>query len=253
MLPGIARASVRCTTRFSASFFNSAAQQSNALKVVSELQKNRFYSSSSSSDSDGDLFTYNRLPRPQDRAPDFKGKAVINKQFKEIQLKDFEGKWVLLFFYPLDFTFVCPTEITAYSDKADEFKANDCEVIAVSTDSHFSHLAWINTPRKEGGLGDMKIPVLADFTKQISGDYGVLLPEGGFALRGSFLIDPKGTVKHVNVNDTSVGRSVEESLRLLKAFQFVEKHGEVCPANWTPDSPSIKPSPEGSKEYFKKV
>jgi len=192
-------------------------------------------------------------PQVAGPAPDFKGMAVVNKQFKEIKLADYKGKWLVLFFYPLDFTFVCPTEIVAFSDAAEKFQKLDCEVVACSTDSHFSHLAWVNTPRKEGGLGDMKIPMLADYNKTVSKSYGVLHNTLGLAFRGLFLIDPKGNVRHLQVNDLPVGRSVDEVLRLLQAFQFVEKHGEVCPANWKPDSPSIKPSPEKSKEYFSKV
>nr|XP_012598665.1 thioredoxin-dependent peroxide reductase, mitochondrial-like [Microcebus murinus] len=147
----------------------------------------------------------------------------------------------------------CSTEIVAFSDKANEFRDVNCEVVAVSVDSHFSHLAWINTPRKNGGLGHMNIALLSDLTKQISRDYGVLLEGPGLALRGLFIIDPNGVIKHLSVNDLPVGRSVEETLRLVKAFQFVEIHGEVCPANWTPDSPTIKPNPTASKEYFEKV
>ncbi|XP_007469640.1 PREDICTED: thioredoxin-dependent peroxide reductase, mitochondrial isoform X2 [Lipotes vexillifer] len=186
-------------------------------------------------------------------APYFKGTAVVNGEFKEISLDDFKGKYLVLFFYPLDFTFVCPTEIIAFSDKANEFHDVNCEVVAVSVDSHFTHLAWINTPRKNGGLGHMHITLLSDLTKQISRDYGVLLEGPGLALRGLFIIDPNGVIKHLSVNDLPVGRSVEETLRLVKAFQFVETHGEVCPANWTPDSPTIKPHPTASKEYFEKV
>ncbi|CAN8215886.1 unnamed protein product [Coccothraustes coccothraustes] len=186
-------------------------------------------------------------------APSFKGTAVVNGEFKELSLDDFKGKYLVLFFYPLDFTFVCPTEIVAFSNKAKEFRDVNCEVVAVSVDSHFTHLAWINTPRKSGGLGKMNIPVLSDLTKEISRSYGVLLEGPGIALRGLFIIDPNGVIKHLSVNDLPVGRSVDETLRLVKAFQFVETHGEVCPANWTPDSPTIKPSPEGSKEYFEKV
>ncbi|XP_035208980.1 peroxiredoxin 1-like isoform X2 [Stegodyphus dumicola] len=185
-------------------------------------------------------------------APDFKGTAVVNGAFKEIKLSDYKGKYVVLFFYPLDFTFVCPTEIIAFSEMAPEFKKLNAEVIAASTDSHFSHLAWINTPRKKGGLGSLNIPLLSDFTKTIAKDYGVLL-EAGMALRGTFIIDPKGTVRHASVNDLPIGRSVEETLRLLKAIQFVEKHGEVCPANWKPDSPTIKPDPKNAMEYFEKM
>ncbi|XP_055976954.1 thioredoxin-dependent peroxide reductase, mitochondrial [Sorex fumeus] len=192
-------------------------------------------------------------PAVTQHAPHFKGTAVVNGEFKEISLDDFKGKYLVLFFYPLDFTFVCPTEIVAFSDKANEFRDVNCEVVAVSVDSHFCHLAWINTPRKSGGLGPMNIMLLSDLTKQISRDYGVLLEEPGLALRGLFIIDPNGVVKHLSINDLPVGRSVEETLRLVKAFQFVETHGEVCPANWTPDSPTIKPHPTDSREYFEKV
>ncbi|KAM4839478.1 thioredoxin-dependent peroxide reductase, mitochondrial [Urocitellus parryii] len=192
-------------------------------------------------------------PAVTQHAPYFKGTAVVNGEFKELNLDDFKGKYLVLFFYPLDFTFVCPTEIIAFSDKANEFHDVNCEVVAVSVDSHFTHLAWINTPRKNGGLGHMNIALLSDLTKQISRDYGVLLEGAGLALRGLFIIDPNGVIKHLSVNDLPVGRSVEETLRLVKAFQFVETHGEVCPANWTPDSPTIKPSPAASKEYFEKV
>ncbi|XP_012708497.2 thioredoxin-dependent peroxide reductase, mitochondrial [Fundulus heteroclitus] len=186
-------------------------------------------------------------------APDFKATAVHNGEFKDLRLADFKGKYLVLFFYPLDFTFVCPTEIISFSDKAKEFHDVNCEVVGVSVDSHFTHLAWINTPRKAGGLGNIHIPLLSDLSKQISRDYGVLLESPGIALRGLFIIDPNGVVKHMSVNDLPVGRSVEETLRLVKAFQFVETHGEVCPASWTPKSPTIKPTPEGSKEYFEKV
>ncbi|KAI4812443.1 hypothetical protein KUCAC02_023830 [Chaenocephalus aceratus] len=192
-------------------------------------------------------------PAVTQAAPDFKGTAVSNGEFKEMSLADFKGKYLVLFFYPLDFTFVCPTEIISFSDKANEFHDINCEVVGVSVDSHFTHLAWINTPRKTGGLGHIHIPLLSDLNKQISKDYGVLLEGPGIALRGLFLIDPNGMVRHTSVNDLPVGRCVEETLRLVKAFQFVETHGEVCPASWTPESPTIKPTPEGSKEYFEKV
>ncbi|XP_020501787.1 thioredoxin-dependent peroxide reductase, mitochondrial [Labrus bergylta] len=186
-------------------------------------------------------------------APAFKATAVSHGEFKDLSLADFKGKYLVLFFYPLDFTFVCPTEIISFSDKASEFHDVNCEVVGVSVDSHFTHLAWINTPRKTGGLGNIHIPLLSDLNKQISRDYGVLLEGPGIALRGLFIIDPNGVVKHMSVNDLPVGRCVEETLRLVKAFQFVETHGEVCPASWTPKSPTIKPTPEGSKEYFEKV
>lgn len=192
-------------------------------------------------------------PRVQGPAPNFQGTAVINNEFKEIKLADFSGKYLYLFFYPLDFTFVCPTEIIAFSDRIKEFDALNTSVVGVSCDSHFSHLAWINTPRKAGGLGDLKYPLLADFKKTIAKSYNVLIDSDGVALRGSFIIDPVGIVRQITVNDLPVGRSVDEVLRLIKAFQFVDKHGEVCPANWNPDKPTIKPNPKDSQEYFNKV
>jgi alkyl hydroperoxide reductase subunit AhpC len=188
----------------------------------------------------------------QQKAPDFKTTAVINKEFKDVSLSDYKGKWVVLFFYPLDFTFVCPTEITSFSDRSDEFRKLNAEVLAVSVDSKFSHLAWVNTDRKQGGLGDIKIPLLADMTKQISRDYGVLLEQAGHTLRGLFLIDPNGTLKYSVVHDNGVGRNVDETLRVLQAFQHNAETGEVCPANWTKGKPTIKPNPAASKDYFAK-
>lgn len=190
-------------------------------------------------------------PLVQQNAPDFKGVAVVNKEFKEISLKDYKGKWLCLFFYPLDFTFVCPTEITAYSDRVEDFKKLGCEIVGASIDSQFSHLAWINTPKNQGGLGDIKFPLLADVNKDASRSYQVLV-EGGVALRGLFLINPQGKVVYQVVHDLGVGRSVDETLRVLEAFQYVEKHGEVCPANWQKGADTMKPDPKGSQEYFKK-
>ncbi|EDV25321.1 Peroxiredoxin-2 [Trichoplax sp. H2] len=186
-------------------------------------------------------------------APDFKGTAVINGEFQEIQLSDYAGKYVVLFFYPMDFTFVCPTEILAFSDRAKEFEELNTQVIACSIDSEYSHLAWTTASRKDGGLGgNLNIPLLADITKKISNDYGVLLQNAGISLRGLFIIDGNGTLRQATVNDLPVGRSVDETLRLVKAFQFTDKHGEVCPANWQPGSQTIKPDPKDSKEYFSK-
>lgn len=185
-------------------------------------------------------------------APFFKATAVMpSGEFKPVSLDDYKGKWLLMFYYPLDFTFVCPTEIIAYSDRSEEFRKLGCEVLACSVDSHFSHLAWVNTPRNKGGLGPMKIPLLSDLSKSISREYGVLLEDAGIALRGSFLIDPSGKVRQITINDLPVGRSVDESLRLLKAFQFTDKHGEVCPANWEEGAETMKPDPKGSQSYFK--
>lgn len=185
-------------------------------------------------------------------APDFAGTAVIDGEFKQIKLADYAGKWVVLFFYPLDFTFVCPTEIIAFSDRAAEFRQMNTEVIGASTDSHFSHLAWTNLSRKEGGLGKMNIPLLADKNTKISRQYGVYRDEDGVTLRGLFIIDPKGVLRQITINDLPVGRSVDETLRLVQAFQYVEVHGEVCPANWKPGSATIKPGVVESKEFFSK-
>lgn len=186
------------------------------------------------------------------KAPDFKETAVVGTEFKDIALSDYKGKYVVLFFYPLDFTFVCPTEITAFSDMADEFEKNNAQVIGCSVDSKFSHLAWINVPRKDGGLGELKIPLLADITKSISRDYGVLMEEAGITLRGVFIIDPEGVLKIMMVNDNNIGRNTKEVLRLVQALQFNAKHGEVCPANWEPGSDTIVPDVSKSKDYFSK-
>lgn len=191
-------------------------------------------------------------PMVQGVAPEFKATGVIGSDFKEISLKDFKGKWVCLFFYPLDFTFVCPTEITAFSDRASDFKALNCEILGVSVDSQFSHLAWINTPRNKGGLGNLNYPLLADINKDISRNYGVLT-DGGIALRGLFLINPEGKIAYQVVHDLSVGRSVDETLRVLEAFQTTAKTGEVCPAGWTKGKTTMKPNPTGSQEYFGKL
>lgn len=188
----------------------------------------------------------------QKKAPDFKADAVIGGDFKEINLADYKGKWVVLFFYPLDFTFVCPTEITAFSDRVQDFKKLNAEVLGCSIDSKFTHLAWINTPRKEGGLGKIDYPLLADVTKKIASDYGVLL-DAGIALRGLFIIDPEGNVAYQVVHDLGIGRNVDEALRVLEAIQTTRKTGEVCPANWQKGGKTMKPDPEKSKEYFKSV
>lgn len=187
----------------------------------------------------------------QKQAPDFAAQAVLaDGTISELKLSDYKGKWTVLFFYPLDFTFVCPTEIIAFSDRMGDFSAAGVEVIGVSIDSHFTHLAWRNTPRKEGGLGDLAYPLVADLNKSICRDYGVLIEDAGIALRGLFVIDPEGVVRAQIVHDLPVGRSVDEVLRVIKAFQYTDKHGEVCPANWNEGSATMKPDPQGSKEYF---
>uniref|UniRef100_A0A0B7AAB0 Thioredoxin peroxidase n=1 Tax=Arion vulgaris TaxID=1028688 RepID=A0A0B7AAB0_9EUPU len=185
-------------------------------------------------------------------APDFEANAVVDGTFKTIKLSDYLGKYVVLFFYPLDFTFVCPTEIIAFSDKSDEFRAVDCEILACSTDSVYSHLAWVNTPRKMGGLGPMKIPLIADKTVDISKKYGCLKEDEGIAFRALYIIDDKGNLRQITINDMPVGRSVDETLRLVQAFQFTDKYGEVCPAGWKPGKETMKPDPGGVKDYFSK-
>jgi len=187
-------------------------------------------------------------------APNFEATAVApNGEFVTVKLSDYKGKYLVIFFYPLDFTFVCPTEIIAFSDRVDEFRSIGCEVVCASVDSQFTHLAWTEKSRKEGGLGAMKIPMISDLTKQISKDYGILLEEEGVSLRGLFIIDGKGILRQSTVNDLPVGRSVDETLRLVQAFKFTDEHGEVCPAGWKPGAATMKPDPVGSKEYFGKA
>ncbi|KAE8609903.1 hypothetical protein XENTR_v10011945 [Xenopus tropicalis] len=186
-------------------------------------------------------------------APDFTAKAVMpDGQFKDLKVSDYKGKYVVFFFYPLDFTFVCPTEIIAFSDRVEEFKKLNCEVIGASGDSHFCHLAWISQPRKEGGLGKMNIPLVSDVQHTIAKDYGVFEEKEGVSFRGLFIIDEKGILRQITINDLPVGRSVDETLRLVQAFQFTDKYGEVCPAGWQPGSDTIKPDVKKSKEYFNK-
>jgi peroxiredoxin 2/4 len=187
-------------------------------------------------------------------APDFTATAVIDQEFKDIKLSDYRGKYVVLFFYPLDFTFVCPTEITAFSDRHAEFAALNTEVLGVSVDSQFSHLAWIQTDRKAGGVGDLNYPLVADLKKTIAADYSVLDEEAGVALRGLFIIDKDGVVQHATINNLAVGRSVDETLRTLQAFQYTQSHpDEVCPAGWTPGAKTMNPDPVKSKEFFAAV
>jgi len=186
-------------------------------------------------------------------APDWEGTAVINGSFKPLKLKDYLGKYLVFFFYPLDFTFVCPTEILAFNDRLEDFRKINTEVVACSVDSHFTHLAWIRSPRKEGGLGPLKIPLLSDLTHNIAKDYGVYLDDLGHALRGLFIIDDKGVLRQMTLNDLPVGRSVEETFRLVQAFQYTDQHGEVCPAGWSPGKETIIPDPEAKMEYFSKL
>jgi peroxiredoxin 2/4 len=185
------------------------------------------------------------------KAPDFAATAVIDQEFKQIKLSDYRGKYVVLFFYPLDFTFVCPTEVAAFSDRYEDFNKRNTEVLGISVDSEFSHLAWIQTDRKLGGVGDLNYPLVSDIKKEISAAYNVLDPAAGVALRGLFIIDKDGIIQHITVNNLAFGRSIDETLRILQAIQHVQNHAdEVCPADWQPGSKTLTPDPVKSKIYF---
>ena len=186
------------------------------------------------------------------QAPDFVATAVTaDNSFEELRLSNYRGKYVVLFFYPLDFTFVCPSEILAFDRKLEEFKKKDCELIGVSVDSHFTHLAWKETSVEQGGIGSIQYPLVSDLKKKIAEQYGVL-HDGSVALRGLFLIDKEGVVRHAVVNDLPLGRSVDEALRMLDALRFIDEHGEVCPANWHEGEEAMKPTAEGVAEYLSK-
>lgn len=186
----------------------------------------------------------------QNGAPEFTAQAVMEDgSIKEINLEDYKGKYLVLFFYPLDFTFVCPTEIIALSDRVEEFRTRGAEVLGVSVDSPYSHLAWRNTPRKKGGIGEIDYPLISDLDKTISRKYGVLVEKPGVALRGLFIMDKEGIIRHITINDLPLGRNVDEVLRVIDAIQFNEQHGEVCPANWHKGEEGMKPDQEGLEEY----
>lgn len=181
------------------------------------------------------------------KAPDFKAMAVMpDNSFSELELSSFRGKYVILFFYPLDFTFVCKSETIAFNEALDKFKSRNTEIIGVSVDSHYSHLAWKNTPVEQGGAGHVQYPLVSDLDKSISRDYGVLL-NNSIALRGLFLIDKDGIVRHTMVNDASLGRNIQEALRMVDALQFTEKHGEGCAANWRGSNDDSNPSRDGGE------
>ena len=185
-------------------------------------------------------------------APEFTATAVQNEQIIEkFSLSDFKGQYVVLFFYPLDFTFVCPTELHAFSDQLEAFEKRNTQVIGVSIDSHFSHLAWLNTPKTKGGIQGVSYPIVSDINKTISHDYDVLVEGAGVAYRGLFLLDKDHVVRHQVVNDLPLGRSVSETLRMVDALQYTEKYGEVCPANWTSGDKSMKPTQDGLEAFFK--
>lgn len=184
-------------------------------------------------------------------APDFNATAVKGKEIIEgFRLSDYKGRYIVLFFYPLDFTFVCPTELHAFNEKLQDFKARNVEVIAVSVDSHYSHLAWLDTPKSKGGISGIQYPIVSDIKKEISGAYDVLVGDAGIAYRGLFLIDRNFVVRHQVVNDLPLGRSVDEALRMVDALQFFEEKGEVCPANWRKGEKSMVPNMNGLQDYF---
>jgi peroxiredoxin (alkyl hydroperoxide reductase subunit C) len=185
-------------------------------------------------------------------APNFKAEAVLeNNAIEEIELSSYRGKYVVLFFYPLDFTFVCPSEIIAFDRQLAAFRERNAEVIGVSVDSPYTHFAWKNTPVERGGIGPVRYPLVADLDKSISRAFGVLVNEA-VALRGLFLIDREGIVRHALVNDLPLGRNVDEAVRMLDALQHTEANGEVCPANWRDGEEAMTPTASGVAEYLAK-
>nr|YP_010199007.1 2-Cys peroxiredoxin [Hydropuntia urvillei]UAD88456.1 2-Cys peroxiredoxin [Hydropuntia urvillei] len=198
------------------------------------------------------MVTNNNI-RVGQQAPNFSAIAVYDQEFKNITLSDYLGKYVILLFYPLDFTFVCPTEITAFSDAYKDIKSLNTEILGISVDSQYSHLAWLQMERDVGGLGNLSYPLVSDLTKNISSSYNVLTEEGK-ALRGLFIIDKQGIIQYSLVNNLDFGRSVSETLRILKAIQYVQSHpDEVCPADWQPGQATIISNPTNSKDYFQSI
>jgi len=186
------------------------------------------------------------------KAPDFTAAAVlpdgsINNDFS---LSDYKGRYIVLFFYPLDFTFVCPTELIAFSRRIEEFESRGVQVIGCSIDSQFTHVAWRNTPIEEGGIGSVTYPLVADVKHEVCKAYDVEFEQAGVAFRGSFLIDENGIVRHQVVNDLPLGRNVDEMLRMIDALQFTEKYGEVCPAGWNKGEKGMTPTREGVSSYL---
>lgn len=186
------------------------------------------------------------------KAPDFSAKGVIKGNFTDVTLSSFQGKYVILFFYPLDFTFVCPTELHAFQDRLKDFANRNAQIIGCSIDSHFSHYAWLQIPKNKGGIQGVEYPIVSDINKRISQDYDVLVSGEGIAFRGLFLIDKQGIVRHQVVNDLPLGRSVDETLRMLDALIHFEQHGEVCPANWQSGKASLEPTTKGLEKFFAK-
>ena len=187
-----------------------------------------------------------------EKAPYFEGQAWFDGMIQNIKLCDYKDKWIVLFFYPFDFTFVCPTEICAFSDASDNFAKINTQIIGVSCDSIFVHREFALRERKQGGVAPLKIPLLADNTHEVAKKYGCYIPKQGCTFRATYIIDPKGIVRHISINDTPVGRSVDEVMRLVQAFQFTDEHGDVCPSNWKPGRKAMKPKPGDPelKKYF---
>ena len=191
-------------------------------------------------------------------APAFEADAYYKGEFKKIKLSDYAGKYVVLFFYPLDFTFVCPTEILSFNEEVHNFEANNCVLLGCSVDSKFSHMRWSQYPVEHGGIGELNFPLLSDISKNITSTYNSLITQGGdqgVALRSSFIIDQNGVLRHMSFNDLPVGRNVAELLRLVKAFQYADENGEVCPSKWKgKGDATMKPShtEEKTVDYFKK-
>lgn len=186
------------------------------------------------------------------KAPEFNLKAVVKGCIEnQYSLSALRGKYVVLFFYPLDFTFVCPTELHAFQDRLADFESRGAQVVGCSVDSCFSHAAWLSTPRNKGGIQGVEYPLLSDMNKKVAGDYDVLKEDEGIAYRGLFLIDREGIVRHQIVNDLPLGRSVEEALRMIDALSFFENNGEVCPANWQHGKKAMKATADGLVDYFK--
>ncbi|MCB9492822.1 MAG: peroxiredoxin [Epsilonproteobacteria bacterium] len=185
------------------------------------------------------------------KAPDFTCEAAVENQIKTVSLQDFHNKHKLLFFYPLDFTFVCPTELHALNDNLDEFKKRGIQLLGASVDSVYSHLSWLRTPKSMGGIQGIAYPLLSDLTKNIAREYGVLNEEQGVALRGVFLIDKNNIIQHASINNLPLGRNVDEILRTCDALLHFEQNGQVCPANWTPGKPAMQATEQGVREYFK--
>jgi alkyl hydroperoxide reductase subunit AhpC len=185
-------------------------------------------------------------------APDFELEGYFNGQFSRYKLSDYRKKWVILLFYPLDFTFVCPTEVLNFSAAADQFTKLNCQIFGVSVDSIYVHKAWVDTKREEGGLGgNLNYPLLSDLNKVMARNYGILMEDEGVALRGLFLVSPDGVIMHATINSLSVGRSVTEAIRVLKAFQFVSSNvGQVCPADWEEGKDSMAANSDGMKKYL---